>query len=163
MKPVFKVCPNCGAIGCCKPFASYTRVMIYIDNGVRTETIIVVDRVQCNSCKSTHALLADCLIPYGSYTLRFILHVLKAYFHRSCTVEALCEQFSIAISTLYKWRDLFLEHANLWLPAIQRMYQISIQSLDDFERIDNLPSSFFRRYGFSFLQSRQTTSCSRSP
>ena len=163
MKPVYKVCPKCGAVGCFKPFTDYTRGMIYIDNGIRTETIIVVDRVQCSSCKSTHALLADFLIPYGSYTLRFILHVLRAYFHRSCTVEALCEQFSIAIATLYKWKDLFLEHANLWLPVLKRMSQISIQSLDDFENIDKLPSSFFRRYGFSFLQSHQTMGYSRSP
>ena len=163
MKPVFKVCPKCGAVGCFKPFGDYTRGMIYLDNGVRTETIIIVDRVQCCICESTHALLADFLIPYGSYTLRFILHVLRAYFNRRCPVAALCEQYSIAISTLYNWKDLFLEHANLWLPVLQRMSQISIKSLDDFERIDKLPSSFFKRYGFSFLQSRQTTGYSRDP
>jgi hypothetical protein len=163
MQPDYKQCPTCGAKGCCEAHDVYERYMITIHKGLRKEYRILISRVMCNSCDATHALLADVLIPYGSYTLRFILHVLRAYFNRSCTVADLCERFGISISTFYKWRNLFKEHANLWLSALNRIYQVSIQIIDEFENIDNLPSLFFKQYGFSFLQQRQTTHYSRSP
>jgi hypothetical protein len=78
-------------------------------------------------------------------------------------VAELCERYGIAVSTIYKWNNLFKEHANLWLSALDRIYRISIQVLDDFENIHGLPSFFFRRYGFSFLQCRQTTRSGRDP
>jgi len=161
--PSYKVCPPCGAVDCCEPYSDYTRWMIYINNGVRTEVHIVIDRVLCNSCKHTHALIADVLIPYSSYSLRFILYVLRAYFYRNCTVALLCEHFSIAISTLYRWIHLFKEHANLWLSVLEQIIQVTVPALDYFEDIPQLPSSFFHRYRFSFLQSRQTTRCGHSP
>jgi len=163
MQPRYDACPSCGAAGRCSPHGPYLRCMISICDGARKEHEISVPRVICGSCGSTHALLADVLIPYSSYSLRFILHVLRAYFYRNCTVEALCERFSIAISTLYEWMHLFKTHANLWLSALQQILLATAEALDCFEDIQMLPSSFFRRYGFSFLQSRRATRCSRSP
>ena len=161
--PNSECCPGCGARGCCSPHASYTRWMISIQNGKREETLLTIDRVWCASCECTHALLCDVLIPYGSYSLRFILHVLRAYLDRNGTVAALCEGFRIAVSTLYAWIDLFNEHANLWLSVLERFTRVTRQVLDFFEDIDTLPFSFFRRYGFSFLQDRGTTRSGRVP
>jgi len=163
MQPDYKLCPTCGSLGCCKPHDEYKRYMITIHKGKRVEYEIYILRVFCDSCESTHALISDVLIPYGSYTLRFILHVLRAYFNRNCTVEILCERFGIAVSTFYDWKKLFKEHANLWLSALNKIYRVSIQEIDDFENIDKLPFSFFKRYGFSFLQRRKATNCNRSP
>ena len=160
--PSYDSCPACGALGCCKPHASYTRWLISIEHGVRVEDMLTIERVMCTSCGRTHALLCDVLIPYGSYSLRFILYVLRAYLNRKGTVVALCGQFSIAVSTLYVWIDLFNEHANLWLSALERISQVSHQVLDFFENIDTLPFSFFRRYGFSFLQNHRTTRSDRA-
>jgi len=161
--PSFDSCPACGAQGCCSPHASYTRWLISIHHGVRVEDLLTIKRVICTSCGCTHALLYDVLIPYGSYSLRFILYVLRAYLNRTGTVAALCEQFSIAVSTLYAWIDLFNEHANLWLSVLERISQVSLQALDYFENINMLPFSFFLRYGFSFLQKRRTTRSGRVP
>jgi len=163
MQPDYKLCPSCGAMGCCEPHDKYGRDMITIHKGMRKEYRILIPRVMCNSCNTTHALIADVLIPHSSYSLRFILHVLRAYFNRNCTISILCERFRISVSTFYDWRNLFKEHANLWLSALQRIYQVSTQVIDAFENIDKLPSVFFKRYGFSFLQSRQTTHYNRSP
>jgi len=163
MQPDYKRCPTCGSLDCCKPHDGYERDLITIHKGCRKEYRIIVPRVMCNSCDTTHALLADVLIPHSSYSLRFVLHVLRAYFNRNCTVEIMCERFGISISTFYDWRKLFKEHANLWLSALHRIYQVSIQAIDTFENIDKLPFLFFRRYGFSFLQSGQTTHYNRSP
>jgi hypothetical protein len=78
-------------------------------------------------------------------------------------VAALCEHFSITISTLYAWKALFVKHANLWLSVLEKIIQVNIEALDYFENIHQLPSSFFKRYGFSFLQGRQTMRSGRSP
>jgi transposase len=163
MKPDYEQCPACGAMGCCEPHDKYPRDMITINKGKRKEHKIFIPRVICNSCGKTHALIADILIPYSSYSLRYVLHVLRAYFNRNCTVSDLCERFEISISTFYDWRNLFKEHANLWLSVLNRIHHVSLQAIDDFENIDMLPSLFFKRYGFSFLQNRQTTHCCRAP
>jgi hypothetical protein len=97
--PRYECCAACGAFGRCAPYASYTRWVVSIQRGVREEYELCVERVICNSCGHTHALLSDVLIPYGSYSLRFILHVLRAYLIRMGTVAALCVSFSIAVST----------------------------------------------------------------
>ena len=163
MQPDYKLCPACGSLDCCKPHDDYERYMITIHKGMRKEYRILIPRVICDSCEATHALIADVLIPHSSYTLRFILHVLRAYFNRDCTVEIMCERFGISISTFYDWKNLFKEHANLWLSALNRIYQVSIQAIDTFENIDKLPFLFFKRYGFSFLQAPKKTHYSRSP
>ena len=51
-------------------------MMITVVANERREIELEVPRVCCESCRHAHSLLADALIPYGSYTLRFILHVL---------------------------------------------------------------------------------------
>lgn len=163
MRPRYDQCPACGAVKCCKPHDGYTRDMITIEKGMRKEYKITVDRVICSSCGATHALLADVLVPYSSYSLRFILFVLRAFWGRSCPVADLCERYGIAVSTIYVWKSMFKEHANLWLSSLDRIHKASIQALEVFENVHMLPSLFFQRYGFSFLQRRRATHCSRSP
>ena len=163
MDPSSKVCPACGAVSCCEPHGSYERWMITIHCGDRENHLISVDRVMCSSCEHTHALLSDILIPYSSYSLRFIVYVMWAYLKRHGSVVSLCEKFSIAVSTLYTWIHLFEKQANLWLSALKQISRLSTQTLEYFENIDMLPFSFFRRYGFSFLQERRTTHCGYDP
>jgi len=157
MVPSGEVCTGCGAKDHCHSHASYERDLITIMNGCRHEGTVSIQRVVCSSCGKTHALLADILIPHSSYSLRFVLHVLRAYLGRACTVAALCDRFSIAVSTLYNWIHLFNEHANLWLSALEQLASVSAAALDHMENIERLPSRFFARYRFSFLQNHTTT------
>ena len=57
----------------------------------------------------------EMLIPYSSYSLRFVLTVLEDYFLHVHTVEQICETYQIAHSTLYVFRNLFLSHKQLIL------------------------------------------------
>lgn len=84
-------CSKCNTIGRLTEIHSYKRDMISVENGKRIDTTLIIPRYRCDSCGRTHALLPDVLIPYGSYSLRFILFILQAYLHRSCTVAELCE------------------------------------------------------------------------
>ena len=148
-------CPSCGANHSCSNHGSYERCMITIANQVRKEVVVSISRVICSSCGKTHALLPDFLIPFASYSLRFVLHVLRAYLCRTGTVAQLCESFAISISTLYKWIHLFKEHANLLLSALEQIQWINGKTIRFIERKVALPRLFFKRYRFSFLQNHK--------
>jgi hypothetical protein len=126
--------------------------MITFVNQVRKEVTISINRVICSSCGDTHALLPDLLIPFASYSLKFVLHVLRAYLCRTGTVAHLCQSFAISISTLYKWIHLFNEHVNLLLSALEQTQWVSERALSFIEEMMSLPWLFLNRYSFSFLQ-----------
>lgn len=106
-----------------------TNNMITLGDGVRNETSIQVPRIRCRSCGHTHSVLPDILIPFGSYTLRFILTVLHGYLTRHCTVADFFDSFQISVSTLYSWIHLFEEHASLWLGILKKVNHLSSDAL----------------------------------
>jgi len=123
-------------------------------------------RFKCSSCGVTHALLAGNLVPYSPYSLRFMLIVLIAYVERETTVHELCGQFGIAVSTLYSWKHRLLEHKELALGVLLSLKTPAmafLKSLFNTERISDDLSSFFSRYGFSFMQNRTTKAAQSHP
>lgn len=156
-KPFECRCPKCGAIGCYQEIGSYERDMVSAHDGSRIDTRLTIRRFQCLSRRHTHALLPDVLIPYGSYSLRFILTVLLNYLKRTDTVADLCHYWNIAISTLYDWIHLFIDQYNSWCRVLDRILWISRKAVGTIARFPAFPSEFFLRFGFSFLQGRMTT------
>lgn len=151
-------CPVCGALGRCRPIGAYKRMMITVVDGDRSEVELEISRVQCDSCRHTHALLPDVLVPYGSYALRFILHVLAEYLRRCEPVAQLCERWAISISTLYGWIHLFREQHNLWFRILDRISWVTRSALTKICDIPAFPSAFFERFHVSFLQRPATRS-----
>lgn len=156
-------CPKCKAIGRLKQIRSYKRDMISASGNERVDTVVSVPRFLCESCGHTHALLPDILIPFGSYSLRFVLTVLLGYLGRSCTVAAFCEHWQIAISTLYGWIHLFTEQYNAWCKIFDRILWVCRDAIRSVVRTPAFPSSFFLRFGFSFLQRHQTSPSGAPP
>jgi transposase-like protein len=153
--PSETICPGCGAKRRLYPHGSYTRYMISSINGHRIGQHINIKRVKCQSCKRTHALIPDILIPYSSYTLRFIIHVLRAYLNRKVSVRTLCEHFGISVSTLYVWKHRFREHANLMLATFKQFRELGETSFTVINDIPAMPSLFFAKHDFSFLGNRK--------
>jgi transposase len=147
-----KACPGCGARGQLAQYGGYFRWLVSRRKRKNVEAHIWIRRFECQSCGATHALLPDILIPYGSYSLRFVLYVLRKYIEREQTVNALCDFFCIAVTTLYKWIHLFNEHTNLLLNAIEQISWVTMPALDFIEKITALPSHFLKQFRFSFLQ-----------
>ena len=151
------VCPACGAKGRCSGIGAYSRMLITVSDGKRREKSVDIPRVICQSCHHTHALLPDVLIPYGSYTLRFILHVLELYQTRTEPVAKLCESWAISVSTLYSWIHSFLDQHNLWFRAIEHILWITRAAFERIRATDEFPSIFRERFRFSFLQGKSAT------
>ena len=151
------VCPLCHAKYACAEFASYSRHLITYEKEAVVCHDITIPRVICASCGHTHAILPDVLIPYGSYSLRFILIVLRRYFLKSTPIVELCEAFHISVSTLYAWIQLFHSQKKLWLGFLK---DNELSSSDFIRALFSgyfSPESFFRTFQFSFLQSSFTT------
>lgn len=162
------VCPTCGAKHACCFHGYYERALISCESGKPIHNYVNVLRVICASCGHTHAILPEILIPYGSYSILFILTVLRDYYTRSGNVQQLCHKYQIAVSTLYLWKRLFNKHKALWLGVLEDtaipasdfldfLMDFSVRGLSQGLKI------FFLSNNFSFLQDVAKTAHSASP
>jgi transposase-like protein len=136
--------------------SSYTRQLISIV--AQNSKYIGIDRYKCPVCNRTHALLPDIITPYSPYSLRFKLDAIKAYKQRSGSVEALCAELNIAISTLYHWLKIFKDHKRLHLGVISNTKTSVIDfacQLRDGSTLSRILEFFFASFGFSFWQGRR--------
>lgn len=150
-------CSSCKSDSDYSRHSSYTRMIITVINGKRAEIMVSIPRVRCH-CGRTHALLPDILIPYSSYSLKFIVSVIKSYLNRSGTVVELCNTWQISVSTLYSWIHLFRDHYNLWVGAIREISFLSERVISDICNTPAFPSTFYKSFNFSFLQMKPITS-----
>lgn len=138
-----------------KKHAVYERYLISFESGHTVSYKITIVRYRCSSCGHTHAILPEFVIPYQSYSLLFILAVIRDYFIRSLTVEDICAKYDISVSTLYSWKELFHRHKKVWLGLLNDACTSSLQFLNSLvigSLLYNL-KDFFLTAGVSFLQS----------
>lgn len=149
--PYGSSCPMCGTRGGLRPHGTYTRYLVSAGKDGVQEQRVTLSRYQCVSCGHTHAAHPSCLIPYSSYSLSFVLRVLRLYFLRLHPVSRLCEHFGISISTLYRFRDLFLAQKKLWLGLLQDLEEGALSFLEGlngqtlFSYLSAFRSSFLER------------------
>ena len=161
-RPKLETCPCCGSTGNCTPHASYERLAIDFQCGKPIDNRITIQRVICGGCGHTHAVLIDGLIPYNSYSIFFVLWTLAFYFSESSTVTDVCNRFGIPPATLYRWKEAYLDHKELWLGVLN---DASISATGFIRILRRFPSfsvflrKFFRIYGKSFLQTHAETAC----
>ena len=140
---------------------SYDRYLICFEDGKSVTYLISIVIYTCSSCGHAHAVLPEFIIPYRSYCILFILSVMKDYFSKSLTVEKICDKYDIAVSTLYSWKTIFLNHKKLWLGILEDVFTNLLQFVNSFS--DYYLHDFFLKAGISFLQSKSRTKKARSP
>ena len=159
-------CPGCGSKGHLTYHDKYNHHLTdYYDNQ-RQEGSVKIRMVSCSSCKNknTYSVLPDLFVPHKSYSILYIMIVLRAYFLRTESVEAICERYDIAVSTLYRWKKRYCSHKSLKLDKLIKYL---------FERDPHLTQpcnicatsflyDFYNTFGFSFLQYGETAQ-SHSP
>ena len=145
--------PPCKTRGRMKRHDSYRRYIVDYDKGVQ-DHVVDIERDKCEPCGRTHAALPDVIVPYKTYSIIFILIVLKEYFHTRAAT-GICKKYGMAVSTLYAWRDRYLTHASLDLGAIVEGALLGrahwLEGAPDICR-SGATSDFFGRFGFSFMQ-----------
>lgn len=152
-------CPCCHSKDNCIFHGFYERNLIDFIQETTVYHKISVTRVKCQSCGHTHAILPDLIIPYGQYSLFFLLRVLTEYFAHSKTIPEICERYSITASMLYRWKLIFLRHMSDWLPVLEQLEISPYGFLKQLCTMESFSVSFallfFRLTAFSFLQSHQ--------
>lgn len=150
-------CPVCGTRHpCWTEHAMYPRFLIGFDSGIVCCHSIMVTRFICQSCRSTHALLPEFVIPFKSHSLFFVLAVLKDYFLSSLTVSQLCAKYEIPPATLYSWKAAFLKDKRIWLGALQDTLTSAEKFLDFLLRrgLEHNLGEFFAIANRSLFQTR---------
>lgn len=153
-----ELCPICKSRGNCRIHAYYNRSVIDFTYGHKVKSSLCVQRLVCDSCGHTHAVLPDVLIPYASYSLMFILRVLGEFFLGTTSIEALCEKFSITSMQFYKWLRLWKQHKQSWLGILSDMETSDrrfLKSLTVTKTYSDFGTAFCRQFGCSFLQAHQ--------
>jgi ribosomal protein S27AE len=161
-------CPKCGALGVLAEHGSYDRGLTSIKHGKYADYQLKPKRFYCSSCISTHALLPDVIIPYCTYSIRFMLHALLAYLKRGDkTVEQTCEQLGIAISTLYEWKKNLINQMNLFLGYMLAKEASILTFIEGLYASDECLSVrlsvFYHKHDFSFMQNKNITPQSIPP
>lgn len=149
-------CSCCGAAGCMDFFACYDRYLVELEGNRPVTHEVSIKRYRCTSCGHTHAALSSSMVPYRSYSLRFILTVLRCYFLHRMSVEGICETYGIAISTLYQWKRLFLKQKALWLGALENLLQEEVPFMDSLT--GKHLKEFYRVYRLSLMENLHSTS-----
>ena len=150
-------CPCCKASGQCEYISPYKRTMISAADDTQKVQYLLIKRAKCNSCGRTHAILPDILVPYGSYSIRFILIVLTKYLQRKTSVATFCDKWHIAASTLYSWIHLFIDHYSSFVSALDRISKVTEEAIASVENHDTFMNAFFERFRFHFLQLKTTS------
>ena len=115
------LCSFCDQTGCLKIQNRYHRYCIHAVNGRRVEETVSIPLLVCSGCGASHAVLPDALIPFGSYSVRFVLTMLRAFASRRCTVADFCDQWQLSQSTVYDWRRRLDSQLSEWISACQTL------------------------------------------
>lgn len=130
----------------------YERDFISYEEGSVACYRITIQCVECSSCGHSHALEPSVIVPYSSYSLGFLLHLLYAKLTGVFpTVESLCSHFDISVSTYYRIYKRFLEDRILMK---QIMEAVGILQFGENNRhmFHAFLAEYFKCSGRSFLQ-----------
>ena len=147
-----QTCPCCGVKGSCRIHAYYDRSLVDFIGGTQVRHSLCIMRLIC-TCGHTHAILPDFIMPYSGYGLFFILRVLAEYFLHLSSIEELCWRFSITLSQLHRFLELFLVQKEEWLGALSSMEVSSLSFLKTLvsqPSYSDFASAFVRRFTKSF-------------
>lgn len=156
--PRSETCPICGSSGNCHILAYYDRSLTDFVNGRRITSSLCIRRVYCDSCKHSHAILPDIIVPYSTFSILFVLNVLGDYFTGLLTVEKICERYDISINTFYKWLALWRSHKQAWLGVLQHIETDDLSFWNYLRSgldYSDFATSFFLQTDHSFLQSHK--------
>lgn len=147
-------CPTCGAPATAfHKDGDYERDFICYEEGTPVFHKIVIHCMECSSCGHSHALEPSVIVPYSSYSMGFLLHIIRAkIIGRFSTVLELCEHFQISISSYYRILKKYMLDSFLLEKLIDDMLSIINPEHYHLPNFHQSLRVFFLSNGYSFLQ-----------
>ena len=113
-------CNYCHWKGSCVRHGHYERSYLLSAGDLEgTGKKIRILRVKCKHCKRTHAILPEENVPYLHFSTVFIQPILRQYYEKKKTVQAICEEFQIAVPQLYRWKNRFERQKDQFLGVLE--------------------------------------------
>lgn len=147
------VCPVCGApADTFHKDGHYERDFICYEQDKPVYHRITIFCVECGSCHHSHAMEPSIIVPYSSYSLGFLMHVLHAKLTRKfSTTEALCDHFGISVSTYYRIYKRFLTDVFLIRQLMEVSGFLSLWNCQT-DELHAILCRYYSSCGCSFLQ-----------
>lgn len=142
------VCPCCGSTNVIK-WGTYERNVIYWkDDNTLKSKVVTIQRIMCNSCNVTHAVLPLGIIPYKQFASEVITRILKEV--TTMNIMKLSEQYCISESLIKNWISDFKEKHFSRLKVLLKdtpikMLEIIDQSIE--EKV-----KYIKQYNRCFMQ-----------
>lgn len=94
-------CPNCGSTHSFSRHATYQRnISFLLENKILNEKLEIL-RLKCTSCKTTHAILPNDIVPYCIYSYSFIMNILLKHFVDKESVLSISSKYDISFQLIY--------------------------------------------------------------
>ena len=145
-------CPYCGTTQGFHKDGKYVRDFICYEKNHPVFLEVEIQCIKC-TCGHSHAVLPSVIVPYSSYSLKFLLMLLYSILTgKYTTVDGTCEHFGISTATYYRIYKRFL----LDMFELERLSQ-AVHSLGELlslnpERLHHVLRLFYREKKHSFLQ-----------
>lgn len=144
-------CPKCGAKHSLTVHGYYTRNCCFFDDNFKIcEKKLLILRVRCKGCFSTHAILPGNIIPYGIYDNLSILHFLTQHFVFNQSVLNISEKYGISYQLVYNYISkfkAFLYSLYFFLKAFIG-FDSDISDIAGMLKLINKSKDFFYQYFF---------------
>jgi uncharacterized protein DUF6431 len=95
------VCPCCGSINSLVRHAKYERYICLFENNVFVCRTIIILRLKCKSCNTTHAILPIDVIPYKIFSFTCIRICLTGYFIEEMSGPEISFMYRISVQMVY--------------------------------------------------------------
>lgn len=134
------ICPKCGAVGFFRNHGKYDRYLFNCSN-----ERFCIQRIRCEKCNSTHALLPDVIIPYRYFSAPFLLKVFTLFLIDKISIPQIAEMLKLSIPTFCKLiRDYKSRHK-------ERMSIINPEFMNPLDH--KFLIDYFHAFYFLFMQS----------
>lgn len=128
-------CPYCGCKDNYKFYCTYRRNITFVINNEVINFRVIVTRIICNSCDTTHALLPYFIVPYKVYSFNAICSIVNDAANSSALKVA--EKLSISYQLIYNFISVFflfyknasiLNNKNKYLSKLNKISYLKIFS-----------------------------------
>ena len=155
-KFLMKKCPKCGKFHL-KPFnSSYSRSVILKINNILIKVKIIVTRLICDNCGSTHVVLPDFCIPLKQYSKDAILEIVITATETSA--DSVADDLNIEVRQVRRFISLvkiFLPNLSLLIKELELLINFVDNSLKNLyallEKIPNITEVYFNSFKIIFL------------
>lgn len=115
-------CPKCGAKHCFHRHASYHRYLTLWEGGCLKEECLKILRLQCGSCKSTHAILTMDMIPFCIYSIQAFLALAAGCLDEGSSVPKTEVRTGVSFQLIYRFLRLLREYRQRLLLFLHSQY-----------------------------------------